>query len=102
MNTTTNGTVALTEDQLMALFIPNHLVSNDCWDGKMFETYGVEVQFVKDQPADRIATLLDCDGALYIVSGWHFVNRVGYFIGKEALPDFGEVLVMAADEGEGE
>lgn len=50
----------------------------------MFETFAPEVDAVKSllasAAANRIWTLLDCDGKLYVCAGWHYVNRLGYFI----------------------
>lgn len=62
--------------------VKNHLDSNAPYDECMFETYGDEVAFVKAQPKDRVFTLLTGDDGskLYIVPGWHFVNRMGYFV----------------------
>lgn len=49
--------------------------------GYMFETYGAEVEFVKSQDPDTIWTYgQGDDGGLYIWSGWHLVNRLGYFV----------------------
>ena len=51
------------------------------WSGTMFETYGVELAHVETVAQRRpltIWTLLD-DGAT-IISGFHYVNRFGYFI----------------------
>lgn len=96
-------TVKLTEDAVMELFIENTLPgASGAYDGKMFETFGDEVAFVKAQPVDRIATLLDCDGGLYIVPGYHFVNRVGYFVAKAPLPNFDEVCVVEPDDSDDE
>ena len=51
------------------------------FDGTMFETFGDELAFVRDQPADRIWSLVQGDdGDLYVVSGYHLVNRLGYFV----------------------
>jgi hypothetical protein len=49
-----------------------------------FETYGEELDYVlsiaNTEPA-RVWTLVDGDdGNLYIVSGYHLVNRINYFI----------------------
>jgi hypothetical protein len=49
-----------------------------------FETYGKELDYVlsiaNTEPA-RVWTLVDGDdGNLYIVSGYHLVNRINYFI----------------------
>lgn len=77
--------------------IQNHLEADAPNDGAMFETFGPEVDFVKSklpdskgnggQDADKIWTLLDYDGKLYICAGWHFVNRIGYFITQKPWSD---------------
>ncbi len=58
----------------------NTLDDNANYDGCMFETYGAEAEHVSVAPANKIWTLVDCDGELFISEGWHFVNRMGYFI----------------------
>ncbi len=62
--------------------IPNHLTGI----GQMFETYGPEYEFVRSQAPDSIWTLIqgDTDSKLWVVAGFHFVNRLGYFITTEA------------------
>lgn len=45
-----------------------------------FETYGDEVEFVKQQDPNKIWTEVDGDSGTYIVAGWHFVNRIHYYI----------------------
>ena len=65
--------------------VKNHLnphagyVSGD-GPGCLFETFGAEVEFVKQQPPNKVFTLLD-DGRS-VVPGWHFVNRLGYFVAE--------------------
>lgn len=34
---------------------------------------------VKNKP-ETVWTLLDCDGQMFITNGFHYVNRMGYFI----------------------
>ena len=58
----------------------NHLAKNAGWNGWLFETYGKEMAYVKSVAPEKVWTLLDVDGGLYISSGYHFVNRVGYFV----------------------
>jgi hypothetical protein len=58
----------------------NHLVDDAPFDGCMFETYGEELAFVRQQDMRCVWTVLDCDGDLSIASGFHFVNRIGYLI----------------------
>lgn len=82
----------LTLDRWMEIYQPvvNHLDPHKSGEQNglpydaMFETYGPEVEFVGDQPDEFVWTLVDCDGKLYISDGWHFVNRMGYFVCKVA------------------
>lgn len=65
--------------------IKNHLDPYSSWEGSLFETYGKELDFVKEKCKDNpqcIWTLMDSeeDDDCVIVEGLHFVNRIGYFI----------------------
>jgi hypothetical protein len=67
--------------------IQNHIDTNASFDGAMFETYGDEVAFVKEQDGSYIWTYGDGDdGGSYLWNGWHFVNRIGYFITEVPCP----------------
>jgi len=53
--------------------------------GTMYETYGEEEEYVRTMAQDektkkRVWTVVDADGELYIIAGFHFVNRMGYII----------------------
>ncbi len=51
------------------------------YEGYMFETYGEELIHVKKQKNHYIWTLIEGEGNnMYISPGYHFVNRMGYFI----------------------
>ena len=84
----TGSFVELTEDQFDDRFPlkPNHLNPSAGWatDGSagcLFETYGEEYDFVISQDPRAVWTLVDGDdGELYIVSGLHFDNRIGYLV----------------------
>ena len=83
--------------------IRNGLAPNASFGGRIFETFGSEYEAVRQAheiDSRCIWTLLDCDGAEVIASGWHFVNRMGYFICT--VPFEGEfceiVLSDSADE----
>ena len=83
--------------------IKNHITGED--DDK-FETYGEELDYVRsiaDTEPRRVWTLVDGeDGNLYIVDGYHLVNRVNYFITKEPLEGDGfmEVPYYIFEESE--
>jgi hypothetical protein len=81
--------VELTFDEWCETYKPikNHIDTNASFDGEMFETYGDEVAFVKATDEDRIWMYGDGDdGGSYIWNGWHFVNRIGYFITEVPCP----------------
>jgi hypothetical protein len=69
----------MTEEDFIRIYKPkkNHLDPNASWDGYMFETFGAELEAVKAAPANCIWTLYD---DMSISSGYHYVNRLGYFI----------------------
>lgn len=58
------------------------------FDNLLWETYGKEQSSVFALPANRVATVMECDGKMYLISGRHWVDRFGYFVGKDVLPSF--------------
>ena len=82
--------IELTEEQWFDTYkpIPNHLDENASFNdgehGYMFETYGDEVEFVRDHVflhPNTVWTYCDGDnGGTYISDGMHMVNRIGYFV----------------------
>jgi hypothetical protein len=89
----------LTESEFVRRFrpIPNHLNPHAGWafgDGHLFETFGAEVRFVFAQDPAHVWTLVDGgDGDLYLLSGRHLVNRVGYLVTTVAVGRDEEVSV---------
>ena len=82
--------IEMTEDEWIATYKPikNHIDTNASFNGEMFETYGEEVEFVKQQNPNTIWMYGDGDdGGGYVWSGWGFVNRIGYFITEVPFPD---------------
>lgn len=60
--------------------IQNHLTNFAPFDGTMFETFGEELNFVREQNSSNIWTFVDTDAGEQITNGYHIVNRIGYFI----------------------
>ena len=86
-------------DEWAAIYKPikNHIDTNSSFDGEMFETYGDELEFVKAQDEDRIWMYGDGDdGGCYIWNGWHFVNRIGYFITSVPCPPDTTIQVLVS------
>ncbi|MBX3316405.1 MAG: hypothetical protein KF902_06020 [Phycisphaeraceae bacterium] len=91
----TSTFVELSEDAFNALFplVPNHLNPNASWSideqgGCLFETFGPDEAFVREQDPRRVWTYIDGDdGGLFVISGFHVVNRIGYLVSAVALPE---------------
>jgi len=92
--------IELNEDEFNEQYplVENHLNPNASWvymtendadqRGCLFETYGAEHEFVRQQNPRCIWTLCDGDdGGQFLSSGYHFVNRIGYLISKEPVPE---------------
>jgi len=87
--------IDITEDEFDATYSlrTNHLNPNASWvigdgPGCLFETYGEELDFVRQQDPRTVWTFLDGDdGDLFVISGYHFVNRIGYLISTTPIPD---------------
>lgn len=71
----------LTMDEWVDTYKPIKNPNND-WGGdySSFETYSPDVTFVSAQPDNTIWTEIDGDEGVYIVSGYHLVNRIQYYI----------------------
>ena len=78
--------------------IKNHFRNDP--DEIMFETYGEEVDFVRAQDANRIWTYADGDYCSYVGSGYHFVNRIGYYITELPFEDDTQYEIVVSTEQE--
>jgi len=72
--------------------LENHINLNASWGygdrpGCLFESFGDELNFVNQQDPQTIWTLIDGDnGDMYLISGLHFINRVGYLLSTSPVP----------------
>ena len=93
-----NQLVQLTEIEFDEKFslVKNHLDKNASFDGNMFETFGEELEFVKQMAKEnRVVTIIegDCEQdefgeetpCMYYSSGYHLVNRIGFLVTKEPI-----------------
>lgn len=90
-------------DKWEETFVPivNPFADNG-WNQTMFETFGEELEFVRQQPDEHVWTWIDGeqgDGS-YIISGAHFVNRIGYFVTEKPWTEFMEIQVDIYEEEE--
>jgi hypothetical protein len=74
--------------------IKNHLDANASFDGVLFETYETELAFVLAQKNNHIWTFQEDDyGVPCVTNGYHYVNRLGYFITKKPWNDGEEFYI---------
>jgi hypothetical protein len=70
------------------------------WDGQLFETYGKDeetVITVARQTPRRVWTLVDTDDGLVVTNGFHYVNRVGYFITEKEWENGATIDIAVSD-----
>lgn len=83
-------------DKFIACYEPfeNHLVADAPYSNFMFETYGEELEYVKEQDLNTIWTIVECDDEEeYIIQGFHHINRIGYIITQESWDENKDVQV---------
>ena len=94
----------MSEDEFYEKYNPlkNHLDSDAAFDGCMFETFGEEVEFInkiaESLVKGKIWTIIEVEGKFYFLSGWHFINRFGYLVTEEIVPDDEEIEVKLDTE----
>lgn len=67
-------TITLTDDQWYDQYEP---------DGRMYETYGADLNYINSMPANFVWTLVDGDEDSVVVNGRAYVNRLGYYLTKK-------------------
>ena len=107
--------LTITEDEFWGKYKPiiNHLDDNASWNGCMYETYGDERQYCFDlaEKENRVWTIIETSGVEFdpdeeedddevydpmcvtIISGFHWINRMGFLITEKAYEEDTEVKI---------
>lgn len=73
------------------------------FNGAMFETFGQELDYVRNANKKHVWTYMSGDnGEDLIVAGFHFVNRLGYFITEKPWNDESEYFEIGGPDEEEE
>lgn len=86
----------LTDDDFFEKYttMDNPFTEGGSYDNKWFETYGEEygvIQKAAETKPGTVWTVIDNnDGWFGIVAGWHYINRMGYFLTEEEYEDINE------------
>jgi hypothetical protein len=100
-------TTDLTEEQWTEQYRPvtNYLTN----EGTSYETYGDDLEYVLQQDEKHVWTELDGDNGVYLVNGYHIVNRIQYYITEVPWKEdeFIQIVIMqtvdcdcSGDDGE--
>ena len=76
----------LSEAEFIARFrpLPNIINAAAGFDGMLYDTFGAELAYVQAADPARVWTIIKNGDRLFILSGWHVVDRFGYLL--TALP----------------
>ena len=72
----------------------NHLTK---YDQLQFETHGDEVEYVKSVDPKRVWTWLDGDCSSLLVAGYHYVNRLSYYVCEEPWETGDEQVLLSVE-----
>lgn len=107
-----NSITTISEDKFYDEYKPikNHLDKNAGWDGCLYETFGDELDYCFElaKKENRVWTIIECDDedgeypdddenedyvptCFYIVSGFHYVNRIGFMVTEKQYKEELEV-----------
>ena len=75
-------TLSAWEREFMPL--PNYIRNNG---DLAYETYGEEFDYLKTVDPNHIWTEVDGDSGTYITAGYHFVNRIQYYVTTKPWDD---------------
>lgn len=64
--------------------MPNSIRNNG---DLQYETYGEDMEYIRLQDVNHIWTEVDGDSGTYIVAGYHYVNRIQYYITNRPWED---------------
>jgi hypothetical protein len=76
--------------------IKNHFSKDP--DETMFETYGEEVEFVTKADNKYIWTWIQGDMSDLVVAGYHYVNRLGYYISSIPWENEDDYVLLSVEE----
>lgn len=76
--------------------IKNHFRQDP--DEQMFETYGEEVEFVQKADNKYVWTYLQGDMSDLLCAGYHYVNRIGYYISSVPWENEDDYVLLSVEE----
>jgi hypothetical protein len=89
----------LTYDEWFEKYKP--IKNNLRQDSHLFETYGEEHSIVEDNiDANKVWTWVDGEGVSQILNGYHYVNRLNYYITEIPWEEDEDYFILVSTETE--
>ncbi len=66
--------------------------------GKMYDTYGEEYDYIKSLDQKYVWTYVDGDMSSLIIAGHHWVNRIGYYVTEVPWEDDMDACLLSVEE----
>ena len=87
----------ITMEQWEEIYQPmvNHLDSHG--ERLAYETYGDELDYVRQQDERNVWTEIDGDNGVYIINGFHYVNRIQYYITNKPWNENDDICVTVCE-----
>lgn len=76
----------------------NHINGSRDEYNHSFETYGAELDYVREQDSNRIWTRVQADFSDIIVAGYHYVNRLEYYVTEVPWTNEDEYVLLSVEE----
>lgn len=96
-----NGTpisIDLWDEAFTPLYTP---ITEGNEEAGLFETFGKDLEFVRNQNPANIWTVVDgSDDNMYLIAGYHLVNRINYIITEQPCPPELECAEIVYFEGD--
>jgi len=93
----------ISEDKFWEDYKPqkNHLDDNAGFDGCLYETFGEEVKYVFElaKKENRVWTVIEGDEGMVYSAGFHYVNRLGFFVTEKPYDSEEDYVEVDEDFG---
>lgn len=88
-------TINLSEDDFENSFslVYNKIRSDAAYEGYAFETFGAELEFLRTQLNSKVWSLIEEDGQLMLISGYHDGFVIYHLVTNEAVPSGVQYIV---------
>jgi hypothetical protein len=74
--------------------LKNNFDKSAAYDGAWFETYGNEELFARNADPKKVWTIVEGDESLWVIAGFHIVNRLGYLITQTPWSSKNEIYLF--------